>query len=174
MKRSILMVTTILLMGISMIGCTNKINKEEVDHQVNIIKECFDESREVMDCINGYLDNDGSDLIGQTDNVDKIEEKLKDVSIDDIENLYKNEDDFKKIKFNYLFTQRRIACEKEILKVYDDDNSFSEDEFSKALNLINASNTVGEITDKTEEFQNEIDSKYGLDSKEINRLGSEL
>lgn len=169
-----LMVAILMLIGMSMIGCSNKINKEDVDNQVNIIKECFDESHEVMNNINGYLDNDGSDLIGQTDNVDKIEEKLKDVSIDDIENIYINEDDFKKIKFDYLFTQRRIACEKEILKMYDDDNSFSEDEFSKALNLINASNTVGEITEKIEEIQNKIDSEYGLDSKEINKLGSEL
>ena len=172
--KKILMVAIFLFMGVSMIGCSNNINKEDVDNQVSIIKECFDESREVMDCINGYLGDDGSDLIGQTENIDKIEEKLKEVSIDDIEKIYKNEDDFKKIKFDYLFTQRRIACGKEILKMYDDDNSFSEDEFSEALNLINASNTVGEITEKIEKIQNEIDSKYGLDSKEINKLGSEL
>ena len=135
------------------------------------------EARDTVNFIYDYICGDDTDLIGQSNTLLELENKLKEIPMEDIEKFYKNEkndEECNRIKLSYLWTKRRISCAKEILKMYDDDNKFSDEEFLRASDLCLAANMFEGMPSKIERTQKQVDEKYNLSTEEIYKLYEEL
>lgn len=187
-----------------MVGCKSKMSEEEMENLKNqeslihssstdtltILCDTIDYSYELFaDNSKEIIDANKNRILNTSKDVKMYEDALDNISLDNIKNYHnylveykgttqEQEDiEFNEIKYKYLLSRRQLAYTKEIIELCSDDN-LSKEVFDRIKNIkILQENIISENNnDKKEvvELQNELDKKYGIDSKELYDIESKV
>lgn len=176
-----------LVMSITTIGCTQKMS----DTEMIVCKTYEDKLEDNLFVLNSFVNEmvDNSQnvsgyntILSNKEWINKYDEKINNVSLDDLELYHKNlkkyknvkDDDLENIKYLYFLCQRKLSYSKEIIELCEDKEISSED-LLKIQKLGILSGIVANANDsdtfanseKLIKLQKEMDDKYGMDSAEL-------
>lgn len=201
MNKKIITLGISLFMAMSIVGCKNKMSREEIDkyeEQESKIEYCLKTASETLNSVITYSDliwsiedqKEIDDLYRKmTDKQDIIDQAIRDLNGISLNKLLKfhnymveyrgttqekEDNEFMSMNYQYLVAKRQLAYADKIISLYSD-GSLSSEEYDIIQNIdYLSSNYLDDENKKIKTLQDELDKEYSLDSEELSELYNKL
>lgn len=183
-------------------GCNNKMSRDEIskyEEQETSIKYGLKTASEKFDSVVSYThkiwitDDEETvnklyqDMHDNLEMINAIEKDLSKISLDELSDYHnymveykgttqeKEDNNFMRIKYQYLLAKIRLAYADKIINLYSD-GTLSSEEYDqiKNIELLADGQRIRSTSENIKKLQSELDKEYFLDSKELYDLYDKL